>query len=236
VQTLLIPTRSVAAATPRTRIIVADLGDRAFPFHAGQAVFAGLAESTVRRPYSIACSPEQAGQNKAIELLVQIDDDAAPDPHLERAEPGTVLRIEGPFGSFALPTPLPERRVLLVAGGTGIAPLRSMMWHLLETAPDVGITLLYSARRPEEFAYLAELGSLKTEGRIDLFLTITRESDNTWSGTRGRIDRAVLMSVLETLETRCVVCGPESFVADVASLVRRAGVPSARILTETYRV
>lgn len=215
---------------------MADLADGAFSFAAGQAVMAGLADGTVKRPYSIACSPQQAAREHALELLVQIDDHAAPDPHLERAVPGTVLRIEGPFGSFALPTPLPARRVLLVAGGTGIAPLRSMLWHLLESAPGVGISLIYSARSPEEFAYLAELGSLKTAGRIDLFLTVTRESEQTWTGTRGRIDRSLLASAIDAPDIQCVICGPAGFVADVAALVRAEGVAPERILTETYKV
>jgi len=234
VQTLFIPTRSVVAATPRTRIIAADLGDRAFAFHAGQAVFAGLADSGVKRPYSIACSPQQAERDRVIELLVQIDDHAAPDPHLERAEPGTILRIEGPFGSFTLPASLPERRLLLMAGGTGIAPLRSMMWHVLDTAPEVAVTVVYSARRADEFAYLTELASLNTDKRIDLLLTVTRESPDAWTGTRGRFDGAALASVLSTPETRCAICGPAGFVEDVSKLLAQAGVPQDRILIETY--
>jgi ferredoxin-NADP reductase len=234
VQTLLIPTRSVAAATPRTRIIVADLDDRAFSFHAGQAVFAGLAESTVKRPYSIACSPQQARQNQAIELLVQIDDHAAPDPHLERVEPGTLLRVEGPFGSFALPTPLAERHLLLVAGGTGIAPLRSMMWDVLERAPDVAVTLIYSARAAQEFAFVEELAALEAAHRIKLVLTVTRQSAGSWTGARGRIDRTLVASSLKTADTCCALCGPAEFVEDVSALLTESGVPLEKIVTETY--
>jgi len=234
VHTLLIPTRSVFAATPRTRIIVADLGPSAFRFHAGQAVLAGLADSTVTRPYSIACSPRQSDHDKAIELLVQVDDVASPDPHLERAEAGTLLRIEGPFGSFGLPSPLAERRLLLVAGGTGIAPLRSIMWDTLEREPDVGITLIYSARAPEEFAFLEELGALESAHRIELALTVTRQSASTWTGARGRIDQALMTAALKTAETRCALCGPSGFVADVTALLTQSGVPHDRIVTETY--
>jgi len=234
VQTLLLPTRRVAAATPRTRIIVADLGERAFAFQAGQAVFAGLADGTVRRPYSIACSPQQARQEKAIELLVQVDDVASPDPHLELAEAGTLLRIEGPFGSFGLPSPLVERRLLLVAGGTGIAPLRSIIWDTLEREPEVAVTLIYSARAPEEFAFLEELGSLDSAHRIELVLTVTRQSATTWTGSRGRIDQALMTATLKTAETRCLLCGPSGFVADVTALLAEAGVARDRIVTETY--
>jgi ferredoxin-NADP reductase len=234
VQTLLLPTRCVVAATPRTRIIVADLGERAFAFHSGQAVIAGLADGTVRRPYSIACSPQQSRQEKAIELLVQVDDVASPDPHLELAEAGTLLRIEGPFGSFGLPSPLAERRLLLVAGGTGIAPLRSIMWDTLEREPDVTVTLIYSARAPEEFAFLEELGALASAQRIELLLTVTRQSANTWTGSRGRIDRALMTAALKTPETRCLLCGPSGFVADVTALLTESGVSLSRIVTETY--
>jgi CDP-4-dehydro-6-deoxyglucose reductase len=234
VQTLILPTRRVAAATPRTRIIVADLGDREFPFAAGQAVFAGLADGTVRRPYSIACSPQYSRREKAIELLVQVDDAASPDPHLELADAGTRLRIEGPFGSFGLPSPLAERRLLLVAGGTGIAPLRSILWDTLEREPDVAITLIYSARAPEEFAFLEELGSLESAQRLELVLTVTRQSASTWTGSRGRIDQALMTATLKTAETRCLLCGPSAFVADVTALLADAGVPPDRIVTETY--
>ena len=222
------------AATPRTRIIVADLGERGFAFQAGQAVFAGLADGTVRRPYSIACSPQQSRQEKAIELLVQVDDVASPDPHLELAEAGTLLRIEGPFGSFGLPSPLAERRLLLVAGGTGIAPLRAILWDTLDREPDVAVTLIYSARAPEEFAFLEELGQLDSAHRIELVLTVTRPSATTWTGSRGRIDQALMTAKLKTAETRCLLCGPSGFVADVTALLTDAGVSRDRIVTETY--
>ena len=232
--TLVLPARDIIPATPRTRIITADLGNTTFAFRAGQAVFAGLADGAVRRPYSIACSPAQAGRTNAIELLVQIDDHVAPDPHLERARPGTPLRIEGPFGSFGVPSPPTERQLLLIAGGTGIAPLRSIMWDTLETDPTVQITLIYSARAPEEFAYHEELRTLAAQRRIALTLTVTRDGAASWAGTRGRIDATLITSSLKSSETRCVVCGPGALVADAITLLRGAGVAAERIATETY--
>lgn len=233
-QKLVLPTRQIVQATPRTRIIVADLSGHPLEFRAGQAVFAGLAESAVRRPYSIACSPAQSARSGGLELLVQIDDTAAPDPHLERAVPGTLLTIEGPFGNFALPAPLPERRLLLIAGGTGIAPLRAMLWDTLERGDGVHVTLIYSARRRDEFAYLDELRALAAAGRIALALTVTRDAADDWPASRGRIDARLVASVLTTVETRAVICGPPALVADATALVEQAGVAPDRILTETY--
>ena len=230
---LTVPARAVVQSTPRTRIIFAELGASSFVFHAGQAVFAGLADSGVRRPYSIACSPGQAARDHALELLVQIDDHRAPDPHLERVRPGTRMLIEGPFGSFDLPSPLPERQLLLVAGGTGIAPLRSIMWDTLDRDPGVAISLVYSARSAEEFAYWDELSGLAASHRIRLAATVTRESD-TWNGTRGRIDEQLVASMLDGPETRCVLCGPPGLVGGVTQLLKQAGIAEERILTETY--
>jgi ferredoxin-NADP reductase len=234
VLSLILPARTITQATPRARIIHADLGIHAFPFRAGQAVLAGLADGTVRRPYSLACSPNQALRTNALELLVQIDDHAAPDPHLEQAMPGTLLQIEGPLGSFDLPAPLPERRLLLVAGGTGIAPMRSIMWDTLERDPGVEIGLIYSARSPEELAYFDELDGLRLQRRLDLVVTVTRSVGTSWRGSTGRLNRILLDKALKTTDTMCLVCGPTGFVSTAAGLLRAAGMREDRVVTEAY--
>lgn len=233
-RTIVLPVRDVVQATQRTRIITLDLGAREFPFLAGQAVFVGLSDGTVHRPYSIACSPTWSIETRTLELLVQIDDHAPPDPHLERAVAGTELRVEGPFGWFGLPSPLPETHVLFIAGGTGIAPLRSMMWETMAGAAAVQIAMIYSARSPQEFAFQDELSKLASQGRIDLRLTITREAGTEWTGSRGRIDAALIRSMLKTEATRCLVCGPPALVAQATATLRAAGVSEERIVAETF--
>jgi 2-polyprenylphenol hydroxylase and related flavodoxin oxidoreductases len=226
-----VPARSVVHATPRTRILTLDLRGRAFTFAAGQAVLVGLANGSVRRPYSIASAPSRLREDESLELLVQIDG-SAEDPHLECAVPGTLVSIEGPFGSFCLPAPVAESRVLFVAGGTGIAPLRSMLQEVLEGHPAIRPTLIYSARGPEEFAFLDEWTRLASEGRLDLYLTVTRSGVSDWSGSRGRIDDKVIASVVPAPDTRCFVCGPPAMVSDTVRWLRAAGVPDNRIQSE----
>jgi ferredoxin-NADP reductase len=221
-------------ATARTRIITVDLRGVSFPFSAGQAVLVGLAESAVTRPYSIACSPRQAREMQGLELLVQIDDHAAPDPHLEQAVPGTPLRLSGPFGSFGLPRPMPERRLLLIAGGTGIAPLRSMLWDALERRAVDRIALVYSARGPAEFAFLDEFRQLAASGQLDLHLTITRDGAAEWGGRRGRVDAALIDAAIDSPETRCLICGPPTLVTDAVALLKSAGVPEHQVGWETF--
>jgi NAD(P)H-flavin reductase len=229
-----LPVREVLRATPRTRIIRIELEDTAFAFTAGQAVLVGLQRSTVRKPYSIACSPRQARELKALELLVQIDDSGAPDPHLERATPGMALSVEGPFGVFGLPPGIEEDHVLFVAGGTGIAPLRAMLWDLLDRPAHTQLSLIYSARSTDEFGYEAELRQLADGGRLRLRQTVTREEPEGWTGPRGRVDGAMVQSMLVSPATRCVLCGPPGMVSTTSALLKAAGVPEGRILTETF--
>jgi ferredoxin-NADP reductase len=231
--TLVLPLREAVQATPRTRLLTIDLDGEPFSFTAGQAVYAGLADSSIRRPYSIASSPSWSRDRRALQLLVQIDDHSAPDPHLERAVTGMALRVEGPFGSFGLPHPLPERRVLFIAGGTGIAPLRSMLGELLRDRQDVDAVLVYSARTHEEFAFREELERLHAQGRIDLRLTVTRDHASAWSGSRGRITADLVRELLQP-DTRCLLCGPPALVTDTIALLRDAGVADERIVWEAF--
>ncbi|OFW42273.1 MAG: hypothetical protein A3J29_12170 [Acidobacteria bacterium RIFCSPLOWO2_12_FULL_67_14b] len=230
--TITVPVRQVVHATPRTRILNLDLEATAFHFRAGQALMIGLQGSPLRKPYSIASAPWEVAKTGVMQVLVQIDDSGALDPHLELAAPGTVLDVEGPFGTFELP--MDSRPLLFIAGGTGIAPLRSMLMERLlrSGAPRVG--LVYSVRVPEELAFRAELDALQTAGRIAAYFTVTRDNTATWTGRRGRIDRALLQDALPSTDAYCFVCGPPQLVADTSGLLRTLGVDESRIQIEKY--
>lgn len=229
-----LPASEVIKATPRTRIIRLDLGGSPFPFMAGQAVLVGLHGASLQKPYSLASSPARTAAMNALELLVQIDDTGLPDPHLERLTPETLVDVHGPFGAFGLPADLGGDDVLFVAGGTGIAPLRSMLWDLVEREAPNRLSLIYSARSRDEFAYETELRELAARGRLDLRLTVTRDETIGWIGPRGRVDAGLIQSVVHGGDTLCVLCGPPPMIDSVTGLLRSAGVSGRNILTETF--
>jgi ferredoxin-NADP reductase len=226
------PVREVVFATPRARGISLDLGDQAFGFAAGQAVMVGLNGSPLRKPYSIASAPWEVTQTGMMQLLIQIDDSAL-DPHLERATPGTRVDVEGPFGTFGLPAGNPAEPLLFVAGGTGIAPLRSMLMERLR-GDTSSISVIYSARSPEEFAFRTELDALEKAGRIAAHFTVTRDEGGGWPGRRGRIDHALIERALPSPGALCLICGPPQLVTDAKDWLEKIGVPADRILTEQY--
>lgn len=226
--------REIVHATPRTRIIRLDAGPLPFAFTAGQAVMVGLHGSELRKPYSIASAPWEVERTGVMQLLLQIDDSGALDPHLELAAPGTALDVEGPFGAFGLPDGADGDAILLVAGGTGIAPLRSMLMARLSRPGAPRIALVYSARQPEEFAFRPELDALQDAGRITAYFTVTRDERGAWPGRRGRIDQELLRTALPSADARCLICGPPQLVSDTTALLETLGVAAERILTELY--
>ncbi len=225
--------RHVSNATPRTRVINLDLSRQPFPFTAGQAVMVGLHGSPLRKSYSIASAPWEFEKTGVLQVLAQVDDSGALDPHLELAAPGTLIDLDGPFGSFGLTPGYRDRPLLLVAGGTGIAPLRAMLMERLAQPNVPPIAVVYSARSPEEFAYRTELDAMAKTGRITLRMTVSR-SEGVWDGRRGRIDETLLRDALPSNDACCLVCGPPALVSSVASLLVTLGLNEDQILTEKY--
>jgi ferredoxin-NADP reductase len=230
-----VPIIDVAPSTPRSRLVRLDITSQSFAFKPGHAVMVGRHGQEERRPYSIASSPEQAAEARRIELLIAVEPDGALGPHFDPATPGTLVDLDGPMGTFVLPRVPADAWLLFVAGGTGIAPLRSMLDHTLRRQPGPRISLLYSARRGDEFAFVAELQRHAAAGRIELHQTVTRDESSAWSGRRGRIGRSHFEAVVhDPGGTICVVCGPEPLVSESVSTLKALGVPDGQIRTEQW--
>jgi NAD(P)H-flavin reductase len=231
---LTLPIREVVAATPRARIVGIDLAGHAFDFAPGQAVLIASHGVEARKPYSIASSPEDARERGYIELLIGLGADGTPGPHLT-LDPGHLIDVDGPAGTFTFPDEPSERSFVFVAGGTGIAPLRAMLRHALFgslAADHVG--LLYSARTPEDFAFADEFHRLAAAGRLDFTQTITRDTERDWTGARGRIDRAALSALVHHAETLCFICGPSAMVEEMPRLLQELGIDRSRIRIEEW--
>ena len=225
----------ITAVTPRSRLLTLDLAGQPFRFQPGQAVMVGASGLRERRPYSIACSPERAAETGLLELLIAVEPDGALSGNLGAAARGTLLEVEGPIGTFTMPDAVPAGRVLFVAGGAGIAPLRSMLDHLLRGHGGQQMSLLYSARRSDEFAFIDELRAYSEAGRLELHQTVTRDDSISWTGRRGRIGRDHFEAVLHEADaTICFVCGPASLVNESVATLKALGVPEHHIRTEEW--
>ena len=163
---------------------------------------------------------------------IGVDADGTPGTHLT-LDRGQLVDVEGPLGTFTFPSAPDERRFVFIAGGTGIAPLRSMLRHAL-TLPHRNIGLFYSARTPDEFAYEGELRALADAGAIELRQTVTRATDADWTGPRGRLNRDALAELVHDPATLCFVCGPPALVDEMPKILTDLGIPRTRIRVEEW--
>lgn len=233
VREIILPVVSVRWATPATRIVRAALGSSRFPFKPGQAAVIGLAESHERVPYSLACSPEEARERGTLEFLIKVEASGRWGHKFDRIARGQKLAVRGPRGSFVLPARALTRPLLFVAGGTGIAPIRSMIAHALRR-PHRSIRLLYSARTAADFAYARELRALARRRDFEVWFHATREAPEGWRGERGRIAPGHLAPLVEDRTTLCFVCGPTAMVADLPLMLTRLGVPRRNVELEQW--
>jgi ferredoxin-NADP reductase len=223
--------------------------DGEFSFVAGQAVSLGRHGQPVAKFYSIASAPGDVRRTGEIEFLVGTGEDGLFDAHLAGIVPGTLVDLQGPVGSFGLPPdPFPPR-VVFVAGGTGIAPLRAMWRHLVASGTDAHLEVLYSARTRAHFAYRDELEQFEASGRLTLTLTATREPAGACleagpgippgsAGLKPVLSGRIGVTHLEGPVSRgpavFILCGPPAFVAHVEHQLAGLGVTQELIRKEGW--
>ena len=221
--------------TAWTRSIVLD--PPAWPGHrAGQHVDVRLTAEDgyqAERSYSIASAPE----DDHLVLTVERLDDGEVSPYLvDELRPGDELELRGPVGGYFVWEASLGGPLLLLAGGSGVVPLRAMLRHHRAVGSTVPARLLYSARSLEDVIYRHELMGMADDGEIDIRFTLTRAQPPGWSGYGRRIDRELLDEVAWTpAEGPLVyVCGPTAFVEAAATALVELGHDPGRIKTERF--
>ena len=221
------------AETPRVKTIVFDVPG--WPGHrAGQHVDVRLTAEDgyqAERSYSIASAP--AGTRVA--LTVQRLEDGEVSPYLTgELRPGDKIELRGPIGGYFVWEPGDGGPLMLLAGGSGVVPLRSILRHRRRSGSDVPARLLYSARTLPDVIYRGELDQGHDETQV--IYTLTRSQPPGWNGHTGRIDQALLTQAAWAAETNplAFICGPTSFVETAAAGLVSLGYPPERVKTERF--
>jgi ferredoxin-NADP reductase len=223
---------AVEHETPRVRTLTLALPDWA-GHRAGQHVDIRLtAEDGYRaeRAYSIASAP---GEPPAI--TVERLEDGEVSPYLvDVVREGDAFELRGPIGGYFVWEPADGGPLLLVAGGSGVVPLRAIVRHRRQIGTDVPVRLLYSSRSLDEVIYRDEL----EEGHegVELVLTLTRNRSPGWTGRTGRVDAELLREVAWPAHEQPLtfVCGPTGFVETVSATLVELGYDPGRVKTERF--
>jgi benzoate/toluate 1,2-dioxygenase reductase subunit len=200
------------------------------PFLPGQYANIAVPGASAFRSYSFANAP---GDPK-LEFLIRLVPGGRMSSYLLSARPGDLMELEGPFGFFNITDA--NRPILMVAGGTGIAPMLSMLQHLLNhgVVSNRMRLLLGTSLRPPDFCVERLELYRRRFGAFSYELTVSRPSA-TWTGRAGYVTGLLNESDIAGEDTDIYVCGPLAMTVSTQSWLEQHGVCERRIHTETFR-
>jgi NAD(P)H-flavin reductase len=175
--------------------------------------------------FAFASAPEE----RELEVLVKRKLGAS--IQIFEMQPGEVVGLVEVTGhGFALD----EQRgkdLIFVAMGTGVAPLRSALRHVLKRKDQFGqLVVLYGARTPDDFCYRTETESWEDAG-VELRQVISRPDGHDWSGPTGYV-QSLLDHVLPDLRSPvALICGSQEMIEQTGDRLQRMGFASQNILT-----
>jgi len=230
--------RRVADLGPDLREIDIHLEDPAsMSFRAGQYiqfVVPGTENDPqpLYRAYSMASPPSQAGTLTL--LFARVPQGACTTYVFERLRVGQAVAVNGPFGSFYLREG--SRPLVFVAGGSGIAPIRSMLLDMAERGDHRDVTFFFSARTPADLVYgddLRALGHRLPGLRFVPVLSRPQPKDH-WEGERGGLP-AVLHRALPSLEHHeAYLCGGPGLIDASIGAMKTRGLADERVFFDKF--
>jgi len=154
---------------------------------------------------------------------------------LTNLEANDLVGIRGPFGAGWPVNNATGHDVLIIAGGVGLAPLRSVVYYLLQQRPRYGrVALLYGARHPSEMLYKHELDQWRRTPGLQV-RTTADHADTDWAGDIGVVTRLLPKVRFDPLATVAMICGPEIMIQVTATALQDMGVSSKQIYVSLER-
>ncbi len=236
---LKMPTRVLEMVRAAPDVIVLRLqlpGNQNFQFHAGQSIDFIL-QGGQRRSYSRANAPSRLGQPPAIELhLRHLPGGLFTDSVFGNLKVRDILRIEGPFGSFHV-SPANAKPIVLLASGTGFAPIKSILEQLQDWA-DVRPVRLYWGCRVRADLYQHEWAEQAARDMPNLryvpVLSEPRDADD-WRGRVGLVHEVVMADLPDLSGHQVYACGAPVMVhAAERDLVARCGLPVDEFFADAF--
>lgn len=189
-----------------------------------------ITKAKVARAFSIASAPS----TDYLEFFISMIHGRFTS-HLDTAHTGDVYYVTGPYGQFRF-IPGMDKKVLFIAGGTGLAPFMSMLREIRELKSGNDVALIYSVRYPNEIIRREELSQLSNEITLKSFVTVTRpQVGDGWAGQTGHIDANMIKSFSsDYMERTPYICGPLPFVKAVKDALVDLGMPAGKIKADVW--
>ncbi len=150
-------------------------------------------------------------------------------------KPDDIIGVRGPFGSSWPIKQAEGKDIVIAAGGIGLAPLRSVMYHTISHREKYGkAVLLYGARTPADILYRRELEHWRAHFDLEVYVTVDRATGS-WRGSVGVVTRLIPRAPFDPQNTVAMVCGPEIMMRFTVLELEKRGVAQENIYVSMER-
>jgi CDP-4-dehydro-6-deoxyglucose reductase, E3 len=203
-----------------------------FSFEAGQYIDI-LLPGGRRRSFSIASPPHDA---RPLELHVRrIAGGEFSDRLFHEDIQSALLSIEGPLGTFTYrPQPAAAPRMLLIGGGTGIAPLLSILRHLIENGIERDMHLYWGVRSERDLYAQATLEQLSRRAASLAYVPVLSAATPAWRGRTGGVHEAALEGILDLEAVDVYAAGPPAMIAAIQCEYDARGSAKTRLYFDSF--
>ena len=206
-----------------------DLAGEAMSFVAGQFVNVEIPGSGLLRTFSLANAPADGG---VVELIVKCYPDGAFSQFLRDAPSGTPVRIAGPYGQLKIYQSY--RPILMIAGGSGLAPLLSMLRDLVAKGCERPVSLFFGARTEADLYIVDEIREVGSGlADFEFHPVLSQSWTQDWQGETGMVTDAIGRWRPE-LAHDVYMCGPPPMIDAAIPLLRAAGVRPRNIYFDAF--
>lgn len=213
------------------------IGHEGFAFRPGQFAWVITGRDPLwgeQHPVTIASSAEDA-PGGMLEFTIKALGDWSSEV-VPRLAPGDRLWLDGPYGVFTTDRE-PGQGFVLIAGGIGISPMRSILLTMRDREDRRPVVLFYAAHDPGRAVFLDELDALSRDMALDI-VHVWEEPEAGWTGEQGLIDEAMLRRHLPAhfLHYQFFICGPVPMTDAMERALVAIGIPAARIQSERFNL
>jgi len=181
-------------------------------------------------PFSVSSSPTLTGSFELGVRRAGMLTDV-----LLRQQPGTKVGIRGPFGNGIDIEKFKGKDVLIVAGGIGLVPMRSMINYVIDNRDQFGrLIICYGSKSDQDLLFTDELAQWEKDPSIDYQVTVDQGSDS-WQGNTGVITTLIPGLDLDLANTVCCICGPPVMYRFVLLSLQSKGLPEDNIYMSLER-
>jgi phenol/toluene 2-monooxygenase (NADH) P5/A5 len=201
-------------------------------FQAGQFIMMNIPGIAAKRSYSIASNP---AENNKVEILVDVGPQGDGSLYLQSLNPGEAVSFMAPGGQFVIAPDPAEQKLIMIATGSGISAIRSMILNLLQTKNDLRpITLIWGLRFPEDIFWEDDFRLLEKQFTNFHFDLVLSKAPPGWPLCTGHVTDCLEKHFPDLSATGFYLCGNQKMIEGVKAVITAKGIQPQNIHHERF--